>query len=110
MSANLIERIESKLQEQSGLDEASRRELLSLLADLKSEVGALAGEHGDHAESIAGFAGAATHEAMRAQRNPDLLKLAVAGLATSVKDVETDYPRLVETVNGICTMLSNLGI
>lgn len=110
MSVKLIERIESKLREQRGLDEVSRRELLTLLDALKAEVGGLGGEHEEHAESIAGFAGAATHEALRAQRNPDLLKLAVEGLAASVKDVETGHPRLVDTVNGICTMLSNLGI
>jgi hypothetical protein len=105
-----IERIEEKLKHTASLDNQSRSELLSLLADLKADVGELGEGQGDHAESIAGFAGAAAHEALRETRNPDLLKLAVEGLSGSVKDVEADHPRLVQTVNGICTMLSNLGI
>ncbi len=110
MSIKLIERIEAKLAGEGNLDAASRRELLSLLATLKEDVSRLEGQHDEHAESIAGFAGAATHEALRATRNPDLLKLAVEGLSASVKDIETEHPQLVHTVNGICTMLSNLGI
>ncbi len=110
MSVKLIERIEARLAGEGSLDEAARRELLLLLAALKEDVGRLDARHDDHAESIAGFAGAATHEALRSTRNPDLLKLAVDGLSASVKDIESDHPRLVETVNGICTMLSNLGI
>jgi len=110
MSVNLIERIEAKLKGEGNLDEASRRELLSLLAALKEEVGSLDSRHDDHAESIAAFAGAAAHEALRSARNPDLLNLAVDGLSASVKGIEAEHPRLVDTVNGICTMLSNLGI
>lgn len=110
MSVKLIERIEAKLAGEGNLDEASRRELLSLLATLKEDVGSLEDLHDEHAESIAGFAGAATHEALRTTRNPDLLQHAIDGLSASVKDLETDHPRLVHTVNGISTMLSNLGI
>jgi len=110
MSIKLIERIEAKLQGEAHLDDASRRELLALLDSLKSEMRQLAAAHGDHAESIAGFAGAATHEATRLERNPDLVKLALEGLSASVKDMEAEYPRLVSIVNGICSMLSNMGI
>ena len=110
MSLHLIERIETRLKSERGLEEGTRSELLSLLGTLKAEVSALAEEHGDDAESIAGFAGAAAHEAMRSRPNPDLLRLAVDGLSGSVKELETGHPRLVEAVNGICTMLSNLGI
>ncbi len=110
MSMQLIERMEARLKGEVRLDATSRQELLALLASLKAEVAGLEDEHAEHAESIAGFAGAATHEATRHRRNPDLLKLALDGLSESVKDVETGHPRLVETVNGICTMLSDLGI
>ncbi len=110
MSLELIGRIEKKLQEQPRLDEKSRQEMLDLLSVLKSEMQRLDGIHDEHLESIAGFAGAAAHEAMRSEQNPALLRLAVDGLSTSVKELETEHPRLTETVNGICTMLANLGI
>lgn len=110
MSAKLIETIETKLQHNTHLDEASRHELLALLATLKSEMKSLDASKRDHAESIAGFAGAAAHEATRSERNPALLRFAVEGLSTSVKALEAEHRPLVETVNGICAMLANLGI
>jgi hypothetical protein len=107
MGKQLIEQIEKKLVQSEGLDAGVRHELLGMLGALKAEMDAVGGER---AESIAGFAGAATHEATRSQRNPDLLQHAVAGLADSVKEIEVEHPKVVEIVNGICTMLSNLGI
>ena len=107
MSGNALDQIERKLQQAQGLDAGTREELLTLVTHLKSEMEMLGDEH---AESIAGFAGAATHEAMRSERNPDLLEHAVLGLSGSVKELEAEHPRTVEIVNGICTMLSNLGI
>lgn len=107
MGKQLIEQIERKLSSAEGLDAASRQELLDMLTDLKQEMDAVGTEH---AESIASFAGAATHEATRKTRNPALLQHAVDGLSESVKELETDHPRTVKIVNGICTMLSNLGI
>jgi hypothetical protein len=107
MGKQLIERIEQKLAQAEGLDAKQRQELLGMLSALKDEVDAIGG---DHAESIASFAGLAAHEATRAQKNPNLLQYAVDGLAESVKEIEVEHPKTVEIVNGICTMLSNLGI
>ena len=110
MSEALVERIEAKIQQSTGLSDETRSELVGLLATLKVEMSALEKTHGEHAESIAGFAGAAAHEAMRSETNPHLLELAIDGLSSSVKEVEIEHPQLVEITNAICTMLSNLGI
>ncbi len=110
MDTTTLERIEHRLRTEDRLDEKTRQDLLGLLATFRREMDGIRETHGDHAESIAGFAGAAAHEAIRENRDPALLKLAVEGLSTSVKEMETEHPRLVETVNGICTMLANLGI
>jgi hypothetical protein len=107
MGKQLIEQIEGKLASAEGLNAKSREELLAMLADLKHEIEGVSSEH---AESIASFAGVATHEATRSPQNPALLQDAIDGLSESVKELETDHPRTVEIVNGICTMLSNLGI
>ena len=107
MGKQLIEDISRKLEHAEKLGAASRQELLAMLDALKEEMDSIGGEH---AESIASFAGAATHEATRPSRNPSLLQHAVDGLAESVKELEAEHPKTVEIVNGICTMLSNLGI
>ena len=107
MGKQLIERISQKLSDTDKLDAASRQELIGMLDALKEEIESIGSEH---AESIASFAGAATHEATRLSRNANLLQHAVDGLAESVKELEAEHPKTVEIVNGICTMLSNLGI
>ena len=110
MSNAIIERIEAKINQSAGISDESRTELVGLLSTLRSEMTELEKTHGDQAESIAGFAGASTHEAIRDQTNPHLLQLAIDGLSTSVEEVEAEHPKLVEISNAICTMLSNLGI
>ncbi len=110
MSEELVERIEAKIKQSAGLSDETRGELVGLLTTLKAEVSELEKTHGEHAESIAGFAGAAAHEAIRADTNPHLLELAIDGLSESVKEVESEHPKLVEISNAICTMFSNLGI
>lgn len=110
MSEELINRIETKIEQSAGLSDEVRTDLNGLLATLKEEVAELQKTHGDHAESLASFAGAAAHEAMRSETNPHLLELAIDGMSESVKEVETEHPKLVEITNAICTMLSNLGI
>lgn len=110
MSEELLDKIEKKLAETSCLDDASRKELHGLVKQLREEVGSLSADKAEHAESIAGFAGVAAHEATRSEYNPELLDLSVKALKESVKDLEVEHPRLVEVTNSICTMLSNLGI
>ena len=110
MSTSLIDRIERKLKDARGMDQAAKKELSGLLTDLRAEVASMENDKSDEAESIAAFAGAATHEAMREETNPRSLQLAVDGLSSSVEELESEHPRLVEITNSICTMLSNLGI
>jgi ATP-dependent protease HslVU (ClpYQ) peptidase subunit len=110
MSQSLIERIERKIENSKGMSSENKEELIKLLKTLRSEMVNLEEKHSDNAESIAGFAGAAAHEAMRTETNPQLLQLAMDGLTSSVEEVESEHPQLVEITNSICTMLSNLGI
>lgn len=77
---------------------------------MKAEIGGLSRTHAEQAESIAGFTELSAREATREQQNPRLLKLSLAGLTSSVEEFETSHPRLVQVVNSISSMLSNLGI
>ena len=90
--------------------EERRQELLQLLGTLKSEVADLSRTHGDQAQSIAGFTQVSTHEATRAEQNPELLKLSLDALGSSVHGFEESHPRLVQIVNTISNALANLGI
>ena len=110
MIQGTIAKIEEKIQKADSLDDGNRKELLSLVSNLKTEVTRLSATHGEQAESIAGFTALSAHEATRGQKNPRLLTLALDGLSSSVKGFETTHPRLVHTVNSICDTLANMGI
>ena len=105
-----ILKIEARLRESGAINDQAKRELTGLLATLKSEITELSKTHADQAESIAGFTQTSAHEAIREEKNPELLKLSLEGLTTSVDGFEKSHPRLVQLVNRIATTLSNLGI
>ncbi len=110
MTRNTIEKIEEKIRLYDSLSEKNRSELLKLLEALKTEINEFSEKQEEHAESLKGFISASAHEATRKQKNPTLLKLAVDGLSASVEGFEVSHPKLVENVNNIASMLSNMGI
>lgn len=110
MIEQTIGEIEAKIRGAETGGDARKRELLQLLAALKSEVGALARTNGEQAQSIAEFARISAHEATRARQNPALRELSLRGLRSSVAGFEKSHPRLVETVHRVCSTLSNFGI
>jgi len=110
MIEDTIGKIEARIQATDALKDDRRRELLQLLGTLKSEVAALSKTHGEQAQSIVGFAEISAHEATRTEQNPELLKLSLKGLRSSVEELEESHPHLVQIVNAINHTLSNLGI
>ena len=110
MIEDTIGKIEDRIRSTEAVQEDRRHELLQLLGTLKSEVAGLSRTHKEQAESIAGFAEVSTREAIRTSQNPDLLKLSLQGLGSSVSEFEKTHPRLVQIVNSISQTLSNLGI
>jgi len=110
MIEDTLAKIEARLQSADGVNEDKRRELQQLLATLKSEVAKLSTTHAEQAESIAGFTELSAREATREQQNPQLLKLSLQGLSSSVEEFEKSHPKLVQVVNAISQTLSNVGI
>ena len=84
--------------------------LLILIEELRKEMLRMDVSHLEHGTSVAGFAESAAHEATRKSRVPPLLKLALEGLAQSVRGFETSHPRLVETIGELGRELSSIGI
>src|ERR1041385_6313427 len=110
MIEDTVSNIEAKIQASDSIKEERKRELLQLLGTLKSEIATLSKTHGESAQSIAGFTEISAHEATRAQQNPELLELSLKGMSSSVGGFEKSHPQLVQLVNSISNMLSNLGI
>jgi hypothetical protein len=110
MIDDTLAKIEARIQSSDALSEDKRRELAQLLSTLKAEVAELSKTQPEQAQSIAGFAEVSTHEVMREPQNPNLVRLSVEGLTSSVAEFESSHPRLVQIVNSISNTLSNLGI
>ena len=107
---NTLEKIEEMIRTNKSLDENNKKQLLDLLKTLKPEMEKFSNDLAEHAESVAGFIERSTHEALRQQKNPTHLKLAIDGLSASVKGFEASHPQLVENVNTIASALANTGI
>ena len=110
MITQTISEIEAKISSTESVRPEQRRELLDLLATLKTEIAGLSRTDAEKADSIAGFAQVSAHEAMRADRNPQLRELSLRGLRSSVEDLEQSHPRLTHIVERISKTLSDLGI
>jgi len=110
MIEKTISEIAAKIRGAETVRPDRRQELLKLLATLKTEVAKLSQTNSEQADSIAGFAQLSTHEAMRAEQNPQLRELSLQGLRSSVEDLEQSHPRLTQIVNRISKTLSDLGI
>jgi hypothetical protein len=110
MIEDTVSNIEAKIQASDSIKDDRKRELLQLLGTLKAEIATLSKTNEEEARSIAGFTEISTHEATRTQQNPELLDLSLKGLSSSVGGFEKSHPQLVQLVNSISTMLSNLGI
>lgn len=110
MVQDTIQKIEAKLNGNENIRPEHRAELVALLRQLKAEVSTLAETNAESAETVAGFAKVSTHEATRAQKNPELMELSLKGFSQSVTEFEGSHPGLVAVVNRICTTLSNMGI
>ena len=100
-------KIEARIQAADSIKDDRKQELLQLLGTLKSEI---SGISDTQAQSIAGFTEISTHEATRADQNPELLNLSLKGMSSSVEGFEKSHPQLVHIVNSISHTLSNLGI
>jgi hypothetical protein len=110
MIHDTLGRIEERIRAAESITPQQREELLGLLAALKSEVDSLPDADRERAQSIAGFTAVSAHEATRDEKNPELVQLSVTGLSRSVEGFEESHPKLVQAVNSIATLLSNLGI
>lgn len=110
MIEKTIDEIEAKIRGADAVNADRKRELIELLGKLKAEVGTLEKTHDEQAQSIAGFAQLSAHEATRTRQNPESLEHSLQGFRSSADGFEKSHPQLVQIVNAISNILSNLGI
>ena len=110
MPDRTIEHIREKIAE-ANLPDDRKDKLFDLVDELKEELDKIACEHHDEAVHIAKHAEelslAATDEN---GVDPEKVGVSASELRNAVGDFEVTHPQLVKAINGICMMLSNLGI
>lgn len=105
-----LTQLETNIRQSEAIHPEKKAELLLLLTTLKSELVALEHTNAEHAASVADFIARSTQEAMRQTRNPQVVDSATQGLTASVEELEASHPQLVQIVNAISVLLSNIGI
>ncbi len=110
MIPKTIAEIEARIRQSQSIPDTRRAELLALVATLKEEVGELAKTRGEQAQNIAAHTRAYADEVIIEGGRPAARQSAQDRLTGSVSEFEQTHPKLVEVVNRIATMLSNLGI
>ena len=64
----------------------------------------------DRLESVTDFTELSHKEVSKQKTDQGLLDIALKGLKKSVEDFEESHPKLTNTINAICTNLSNAGL
>jgi hypothetical protein len=105
-----LNNIEKRIKENPDIDQTTKAALLRLLITLKSEIATLEHTHAEHVESVIGLTERSMHEAIRQPKDPQLAASALQELAASVAELEVSHPQLVNVVNAISVLLSNIGI
>ena len=105
-----LKRIETTVSDCETLAATKRYELLTLISELKQEIGKLEGSDSDAAGSIARYAESSVSEAVRAQPDTELLNHSLRGLSLSVQRFEASHPTLMGIINNIGQALNSAGI
>ena len=110
MISERLAKIEDTILNARNVPEATRKELLGLVAGLKAEVMPLTDSHGETAEASAGSVEPSAISTDGRGEARDKAAQVMAELADSVHAFEATHPRLVELVDQLALTLSNMGI
>jgi len=105
-----LAKLEMNIRASEVIQADKKTELLRLLTTLKSEIATLEHTHVEHAESVIGLTERSMHEAIRQPKDPQRAASTLQELAASVAELEASHPQLVNVVNAISVLLSNIGI
>ena len=103
-----LQEIKDKLAADSAINEEKKKELLGLLDELESDMGA-AGKR-EKMKTISTGGKRTADKLTKEEKDPDLIESALSELSDAVTEVEVSHPKLFEKVNNISAMLASMGI
>lgn len=105
-----IKRIEHTVASSETLASDRKSELLDLIADLKNEIETLDESQHEALGSVARYTEASIREAVKEDKDDELLDYTLNGLSLSVRRFEVSHPTLMNVINNIGQTLSSSGI
>ncbi len=110
MSLKKIEAIEKKIKAASQIDAKIKEDLLDLIRSLKIELAELKEIHSTTAHNIVEKTQASAEQILISDKKQDELQENIDALKETVTEFEVSHPKLVQVVNRLCMMLSDIGI
>lgn len=110
MSLKKIEALEKKIESASKIDAKIKEDLLDLMRSLKTELSDLKNINPDSAHDIADKTQVSAEKVLSSDNNKNELQENIDGLQGTVEEFEVSHPKLVQIVNRLCMMLSDIGI
>ncbi len=110
MSLKKIEAIEKKIKSTSQIDTKIKEDLLDLMRSLKTELTDLKKINPNSAHNIADKTKASAEKILTSDNKQNDLQENIDGLQETVEEFEVSHPKLVQLVNRLCMMLSDIGI
>lgn len=110
MSLKKIEELEKKIESASQIDAKIKEDLLDLMRSLKTELADLKEIHPKTAHVIADKTQVSAEKILISDNKQNELQEHIDGLQETVGEFEASHPKLVQIVNRLCMMLSDIGI
>lgn len=109
MALETLDRIQARLESAPSITEEDRREISSLIEQLREEVECLPDCHHEDARSLVGFAELSAFEATRETTSPDLLETGLRGVRSVIEQLQERHPRLAEVANNLAMTIGRMG-
>jgi mevalonate kinase len=112
MSLKKLEAIEKKIKTTPQIDAKIKEDLLDLMRSLKTELADIKNEHPKTADSIVDQTHSSAEQILCKNNSGEqkILQENIDDLQKTVDEFEASHPKLVQVVNRICMMLSDIGI
>ncbi len=112
MFTEKITSIEKKIEQTPAIDQPAKDELLELLDNLNEELSKLEDNSTNmgHSQEIVGKASRFAEQAIADPGATQEIEQSINELKGSVADFEASHPKLVQIINRVCVMLSDIGI
>lgn len=109
MALDTLDRIRLRLDHAPSISEDDKRELSTLIEELRAEIEDLPECHHEDARSLVGFAELSAFEVTRVTTSPDLLEAGLAGVRSVIEKVQERHPRLAEVANNLAMAIGRMG-